>query len=198
MRQRVSPGLVDLDTLKTLSADQSAMLPEQQRSNMSDKMVSLRDEMKGSEMKGGEAKIFSKVQAQQQQLDDFQEGQAEVKTRLQAMEQGSQHGVSQDVLDRLQKLETNGALSTAFTQEPVGAERHPCTLILGNWQQDTPRKSVVQQVHDGLTELQVSSLTDYPAFCTGPRKAVVDEFPSQISRSLPGHERPRGEGGAGR
>ena len=85
--------------------------------------------------------------------------------RLQALEQGAQHGVFQEVLDRLQRLETCGASSVASTQEPMGNDRHRYTLIFGGWQKDTSRKSIVQQVHDGLKELQVASLT-------GPRKRM--------------------------
>ena len=47
IRQRTTPGMVDLETLRSLLADQSAMLLEQQRNNMADMMPSLREEMKG-------------------------------------------------------------------------------------------------------------------------------------------------------
>ena len=160
-------ALSDLETLKTLLADQSAMLLEQQRNNMSDMMSSLREEMKG-----GEAKILGKVQAQQEQLSTLQAGQASVATRLQALEEGAKQGVSKEVLDRLQRLETSGASSSASTQEPMSNDRHRYTLIFGGWQRDTSRKTIVQQVHDGLRELQVASLTDFPAWCTGPRKSM--------------------------
>ena len=84
VRQRVAPGTVDIDTLRALLADQSAMLLEQQRCNMADMMSSIRDEMRGSE-----AKIMDKVQEHHKQLADLQDGQQSMKERLQALENGT-------------------------------------------------------------------------------------------------------------
>ena len=167
-RQRVAPGVVDVATLKNLLAEQSANFLEQQRATMSEMMRSLREELR----QGDEA-ILAEVRAQQREIEEVRSGQATTVARLEKLEQAAPHGVSQEILDRLQVLETKGGSSTVSTFEPSGTERHRFTLIFGGWPRDSPRKTVLSELHEGLRRHHLAKETDFPGFCTGPRKSLA-------------------------
>ena len=168
VRQRTGAATVDLEMLKQLLADQSAMILEQQRTNMTDMLRGLRDEIKE-----GDSKLLAEIQTQKKDIGDLKARAEGVDDRLRRLEQAGEKGTSPDILDRIQKLETAGGSSMASTGEPAGAERHRFTLIFGGWKKDSPRKLIVEELHAGLQQAQLSHLTDYPGFTTGPRKSLA-------------------------
>ena len=143
--------LVSIDALRDMLAEQTANLWEKQKGQMTDMFQDLRAKMKGTE-----TMVMAEVKQQQAQLTALQHEQA-------------------GVLERLQKLETkpsHGASSTASTSEPNMQERHRYTAIFRGWPRDTQRSVIIDQVHNSLRQLQVSHLTDFPTFVTGPRRSM--------------------------
>ena len=133
------------DTLKGLLAEH---LLEQQRITMAEMMAGRREMQPGDENHDG--------------------GQgAEGRSRACSMASGRWSSAWLSLRDTIRK-ECPSPCSTE-TVEPSGTERHKFTLVFGLWPRDTARKSILDQVHSALRELQVSQCT---AFCAGPRKSM--------------------------
>ena len=78
-----------------------------------------------------------------------------------------------DLLARLQKVERQGSSTVSTIMEPVNLERHRSTLIFGGWNRDTPRKVLVEQLHEALQDLGIAGSTDCAGLTTGPRRSLA-------------------------
>ena len=151
-RQRPAPLAVDVETLRGLLAEQSAQLLEKVMKGQREQVENMATELR-TEMQAGHATISQEVRAQGQQLKELQ-------------------GDHRQVLQRLEKLEREGSTSASTVAEP-DLEKHKYTLIFGGWPRDTARRTVVDELHQALRDLNLAGFTDFPGFTTGPRRAVA-------------------------
>ena len=152
-RQRPSSVTVDVETLRSLLAEQSASLLDKVMQGQREQIEAVSKELR-QEIRQTEDTVKQELREQAKGLQELR----------------SSHD---DVLQRLQKLEQTNSSGSSTTMEPVNLERHKFTLIFGGWSKETPRRTVVDQLHKALQELELTGSTDHPGFTTGPRRALA-------------------------
>ncbi|CAE7776695.1 unnamed protein product [Symbiodinium sp. CCMP2456] len=73
------------------------------------------------------------------------------------------------VEDKLARLEEAPRWRGAGDAE----ERRRSTLVIGGWNMDTPRRTILAEVDEALDKLDLTRFTDAKAFTTGPRRSVA-------------------------
>ena len=152
-RQRPSSVTVDAETLRSLLAEQSASLLEKVMQGQREQIEAVRTDLR-QEIRQTEDAVKQELREQSKGLQELRSGH-------------------KDVLARVQKLEQANSSGSSTTMEPVNLERHKFTLIFGGWSRETPRHTVVDQLHKALQELDLTGSTDHPGFTTGPRRALA-------------------------
>ena len=149
-KSRPQQVVVDLDTLRSLMAEQTQGMLEQQRVGMKDMMQQLRDEIRQ-----GDEGVKAVLQEQSKSIE-------ELKTQ------------KDDILQRLQKLEDRrGTVSNASTTEGDGSwDRHKTTLVLGGWDRETRKALIIEDAHQTLIKQDLTKFTDFPVWTTGPRRSM--------------------------
>ena len=148
---------VDIDTLRALLAEQSASLLDKVMVGQQRQMEQLAGQLR-TEIKTSETAVKEELQAQAGDIKSVKREQADLSLRLQKLEaQGP-----------------TGSIASASTavMDASNSDRHRFTLVFGGWPKDSSRKTITDQAHKALQEVGVSSLTDYPTFCTGPRRSM--------------------------
>ena len=156
-KQRAGQVAVDIDTLRALLAEQSASLLDKVMVGQQRQMEQLTGQLR-TEIKTSETANREELQAQAGDIKSVKKEQADLSLRLQKLEaQGP-----------------TGSIASASTavMDASNSDRHRFTLVFGGWPKDSSRKTITDQAHKALQEVGVSSLTDYPTFCTGPRRSM--------------------------
>ena len=156
-KQRAGSVSVDIETLRSLLAEQSAVLLDKVMEGQRQQMQQLAGDLR-AEIHQSESAVKEELQAHAQDIGGIKKEQTELAMRL-------------------QKLETQGVpgstASVSTAMEASNPDRHKFTLIFGGWQRDTPRKLITDQAHKALQEVGVARFTDFPCFCTGPRRSLT-------------------------
>ena len=152
-RQKPAAVSVDVETLRNLLAEQSAQLLEKVMQGQREQVEGMAADLR-REMKQGNEVVANEVREQGQQLRDLQ----------------TDH---RQVLQRLEKLEREGSTTASTSAEPDLEKHNKFSLIFGGWPRDTARRTVVDQLHKALQDLNLAGSTDFPGFTTGPRRAVA-------------------------
>ena len=140
---------ISLESLKELFSEQAAKIHESQRLAMSEMMQNLRGELEGhsqslrAELQVTEAKV-DKVDVQMQ-----------------------------DVLARVAKLESQGASGQGASASGRADDRHKFTIVYVGWERESSRKTILSQLAAAMDRLELTKLTDAPAFTTGPRRSLA-------------------------
>ena len=145
--------MVDIEMLKSLFAEQSATLLDQQRRAMEETKTELR-----REVRQGEERVMAEMRQNTDKISELQNQNSDIQKRLTALET---------------RPMATSASSTAIPEGVAHTDKHKFTLIFGGWAKETKRAELLGQLHEALQRLSVAKLTDYPGFCTGPRRSLA-------------------------
>ena len=124
-KTRAQSVVVDLAALKTLLADQSASLLEQNRAAMQEMMGDLK-----KEIRQGDEEIKATLAVQTTQITELQDHKVEVLRRLEALE--ARQGAAQ---------------TSHLVTDSASLDRHKSTLVFGGWPRETPKAVIISETH---------------------------------------------------
>ena len=111
---------MDIETLRTFLAEQSAVLLDKVMSGQMQQMQQLAWDLR-TEIKQSEEAVRSELEVQRGDLGDIKKEQADLAMRIQ----------------KLESQKTAGSVASASTvMEASNSERHKYTLIFGGWPRD--------------------------------------------------------------
>ena len=154
-KQRAGQVTVDIETLRGLLAEQSSALLDKVMTGQKAQLQELAGDLR-KELKTKEESVRAESALHAGEIKALKAGQ-------------------DALVARLDKIEAKGGTSSASmstVMEASNSDRHRCTLVFGGWPRDCPRKTITDQVHQALRECGLASLSDNPAFCTGPRRSM--------------------------
>ena len=140
-------AVIDVETFKSLLAEQAAQINETQRLAMADMMANFRK--------------------------DLDEHKSVVQQELRQTCQRAEN-TEKKIGDLAARV---GMLESAQGKAQMGAtgqdDRHKFTLVFGGWPRDSARKDILKDLQTTLTRLDLKGLTDADPFTTGPRRSLA-------------------------
>ena len=165
-KQSSSDGTVTLsmEALRSLFAQQAAIISETQRTTLNEVVASLRHDLEGHR-----AEVRQEVQLAVQKVEG-------VDARLEQLMQR---------VDKLEKFEKSGVQKA--NEGASDDSKHLCTLIYGGWPPESARKDILGQLDETLQKLRLKDLCDNTPFTTGPRKSMaLQSFAQRKNESFSG------------
>ena len=143
-------GLVEVDALRKLLSEQSAMILESQRIAV-------------------EAAVGVLEKKQSERFDLMDKRMADHGSKLEQMDVSQQ-----DLLHRVKALEQGGRFDNASGNDGRSlVSKYACTLVFGGWARDTRRQMLLSQLDAALAFLSLDELLDERPWTTGPRRSTA-------------------------